>query len=75
MEEDQYFNSVSHSIMTEAKKEQARKEQALPTPSLPPPTMAMQCDTSDNLQELEDEIIHSFHDKSRPYTVKNGVCR
>ena len=28
MEEDQYFNNVSHSIMTEAKKEQAKKEQA-----------------------------------------------
>ena len=69
MEEDQYFNSISHSIMTEAKKEQAEKEQAMPTPSLPPPTVAMQPDTSDNLQELEDEIIYSFHDKSCPYDL------
>ena len=86
MEEDQYFNSVSHTIMTgakkeqakkeqvkaknkQAKKEQAKKEQAMPTPSLPPPTMAMQPDTSDNLQKLEDEIIHSFRDKSRPYDL------
>ena len=67
MEDGEYLNVVSHTIMSEGMHCRRKSIPTLPSPPTEQPdTPTMQPDTSDFFRKVEDEIIHSSNSTTRP---------